>query len=375
LAWQAPPSGPDRVLVWSSQLAANDFPPVCAMTGAPAETWRKFRFSTTPVWAVALLPLVCFGLLPLFIGLYAVSRRASGRLPLTRAGSRRVALASLIPAGLILATFLMGVAALVVLGATSSTTTRVSSSLVYTKWVADANVTGGPEAGYKPSLTGITGDDVASVATSNDSGGWGLELTFTSRGRDRFASLTRDTVAACPGDPSTDNNAACPLRHLTMWLGLTQADIDRWEDPTYAAPISQSWNSGGKLLVDLLTVQEIDSGDVVISGNLTQKEAQDLVALIQPTSTKSSPVGSLVGGVLGGLTLVTLIAALVCLLVLRRLIGPRGTVLTQSTGYSDRLVELRRVHPVFVEAVRQMQQARAVVPAPPPPQSLVPGSN
>jgi hypothetical protein len=378
LASQTPPSEPDRVLVWSSQLAANDFPPVCAMTGAPAETWRKFSFSTTPAWAVALLPLVCLGLLPLFIGLYAVSRRASGRLPLTRASSRRVALASWIPAGLILVSFLMGFAALVVLGATSSTTTRVSSSLVYTKWVADANVTGGPQAGYKPAMTGITGDDVASVTGSNDpnSGGWGLDLTFTSGGRDRFASLTRDNVAACPGDPSADNNAACPLRHLTMWLGLTQADIDRWEDPTYVAAVSQSWSSGGKLLVDLLTIQEIDGGEVVISGNLTQKEAQDLVAVIEPTSTTSSPVGSVIGGVLGGLAVVTLIAALVCLVVLRRLIGPRATVMTQSTGYADRLVELRRVHPVFAEAVRQMQQARAAAaPVSLPPQPLLPGSN
>jgi hypothetical protein len=350
------------------------------MTGAPAETWRKFNFSTAPAWAVALLPLVCFGLLPLFIGLYAVSRRASGRLPLTRASSRRVALASWIPAGLILVSFLMGFAALVVLGATSSTTTRVSSSLVYTQWVADVNVTGGPQAGYKPSMTGITGDDIASVTGSNDpnTGGWGIHVTFTSGGRDRFASLTREIVAACPGDPATDRTAACPRRHLTMWLGLTQADIDRWEDPTYVAAVSQSWSSGGKLLVDLLTIQEIDGGEVVINGNLTQKEAQDLVAAIQPTSSSSSsssPVGSLIGSVLGGLALVTLIAGLICLVVLRRLIGPRATVMTQSTGYADRLVELRRIHPAFADAVRQMQQARAAVPAPPPPQPLVPGSN
>ena len=52
---------PDRIQIWASQLAANDFPPVCAMTGRPAETWRKFRFATPPDWAYALLALVVLG--------------------------------------------------------------------------------------------------------------------------------------------------------------------------------------------------------------------------------------------------------------------------------------------------------------------------
>jgi hypothetical protein len=89
-------SRPDRVQVWAAQLAANDFPPVCAMTGRPAETWRKFKFATPPIWVYALLILVCFGGLG-FIA-YAVTvlvtaQRASGHLPLTRSSSRTVSLA------------------------------------------------------------------------------------------------------------------------------------------------------------------------------------------------------------------------------------------------------------------------------------------
>src|SRR5256885_14051120 len=74
---------PDRVLIWSSQLRANDFPPVCALTGAPAETWHKFRFVTVPGWAYAFLVLLCtgIGLLPIFIILAVVSRRGAGDLP------------------------------------------------------------------------------------------------------------------------------------------------------------------------------------------------------------------------------------------------------------------------------------------------------
>ncbi len=378
MAWTPPTSRPDRVLVWSSQLAANDFPPVCAMTGAPAETWRKFRFSTAPAWAAVFLILICtgFGLLIVFVAMYLVSRRASGYLPLTRASSRRVALASWVPAGLIVGALLLGFVALVVWGPTSSSSTRVSSSLVYTKWVADANVISGPEVGYKPSMIGLGGNDVASVTASSDasSGGWTVNITFTPRGRDLFATSTRDNVAACPGDPATDAKATCPERHLTMWLGLTQADIDRWDDVAVNSAVSKPWDSGGKLLADLFTIQEIDGGDVAISGNFTQTDAQDLVAAIKPTSTTSSPIGSTIAAVLGGLAFLTIVAAVIGGLVIRRLIGPQGKVMEAPPGQTDRLVEIRNVHPAFAAAVQQMHQARAATPSPLP-APLPPGSN
>ncbi len=95
---------PDRAYVWASQLAANDFPPICAMTGAPAQTWRRFRFATPPAWAYALYVLVLCGGIGLFLGaivMSAVAMRASGYLPLTRASSRLVGLATWIPVALI----------------------------------------------------------------------------------------------------------------------------------------------------------------------------------------------------------------------------------------------------------------------------------
>jgi hypothetical protein len=96
----------DRVQVWASQLAANDFPPICAVTGKPAETWRKFTFATPPPWAYALLLLVlCIGILGLIVAgivTSVVSQRATGHLPLTKASSRLVGLAFWIPSGLII---------------------------------------------------------------------------------------------------------------------------------------------------------------------------------------------------------------------------------------------------------------------------------
>jgi hypothetical protein len=88
---------PNRVLIWQSQLTANDFPPVCAMTGAPAETWRRFSFATTPTWAY-------------FLGAIAAAifaRRASGYLPLTRACRKKLTLAKWVPLGLIPLGFLL----------------------------------------------------------------------------------------------------------------------------------------------------------------------------------------------------------------------------------------------------------------------------
>jgi hypothetical protein len=103
LAWTPAPSPSDRVVIWSSQLAANDFPPVCAMTGLQAEVWRKFRFTTVPGWAYAFLVLLCtgIGLIPLFIIMAVVSRRASGHLPLTRASQRRLRLVTWLSFGLL----------------------------------------------------------------------------------------------------------------------------------------------------------------------------------------------------------------------------------------------------------------------------------
>jgi len=80
-----------KVQVWQSQLIANDFPPVCAMTGAQAEMWRKFTFTNTPAWAFM------FGA----IGAAAFSSRVSGYLPLTRQASKRITRVRWLFAGLI----------------------------------------------------------------------------------------------------------------------------------------------------------------------------------------------------------------------------------------------------------------------------------
>jgi hypothetical protein len=125
--------------------------------------------------------------------------------------------------------------------ASVSPTTVQGTLLVFTKWVPDANVWTGPEPGYKPALTRLTGHDInrASAEINMTGLNWVINVSFTPRGRELFRQLTRDNVQACPG-PSQD----CPQRHLAIWLGLSQTDIDTWTDPTYAFKVSQPYDLG-----------------------------------------------------------------------------------------------------------------------------------
>ena len=171
------------------------------------------------------------------------------------------------------------------------------SKLVYTKWVPDPKVTGGPQPGYKPALTGLTGDDISSASATIDSTGvsWVVNIGFTSAGATLFDNLTRDNVAACPGDSTTVASANCAERHLTIWLDLTQADIDHWEDSSYVAKVSATYDPAclaaqapgticGKFLTDPITREEIAGGQAQISGSFTQQSATDLATGINSGS-------------------------------------------------------------------------------------------
>ena len=93
------------VQVWQAQLAANDFPPVCAMTGQPAEMWRKFTFTKTPPWAFFVGGVLLSA---------ALAERVTGYLPLTHASAKKVNTLRWIFAGLIGLGFLLWVLSFVV---------------------------------------------------------------------------------------------------------------------------------------------------------------------------------------------------------------------------------------------------------------------
>jgi hypothetical protein len=345
------------------------------MTGAPAEKWRKFQFSTAPGWSYALLALVCAGVVGIIVGIivqYSVSRRASGHLPLTRASSLRITLATWIPAGLILGAIGLWIVAIIVGAGSAGTSGQVSNELVYTTWVADAKVTGGPEPGFKPALTELTGQHVTSATAFQDpsDSSWNLDLVFDPRGTQLLSDLTRANVAACPGDSNTDVKAQCAERYLTLWLGLTQADIDNWESLSYAADTSGPLDVGcparsspsavcGKLIVNAITLEQIDGGEVLIGGSFTQTDAEELAKTIQTKSTPGNPVGAAIAWGLAGFGLLCFVGGLVGRYAFKPFIGPRAKVMEPPPGYLEQPVELRNVHPAFAAAVLYTQQARA----------------
>jgi preprotein translocase subunit SecD len=168
--------------------------------------------------------------------------------------------------------------------------------LVFANWAPDLKAGNGPEPGYRPAFTGLTGHDIASASAVMDTTGtyWVVDIIFTARGRDLFKQLTRDNVAACLGHGVTDPNQICPQRHLGMWLDLTQTDLDSWDDPTYAARVSRPFDltclahttataACPKLVSDPITLQEIDSGNTQIAV-LAKQSAIGLASAINSTA-------------------------------------------------------------------------------------------
>jgi len=171
------------------------------------------------------------------------------------------------------------------------------SRLVYVSWVPDAKVTNGPEAGYRPKLTGLTGDDISTATPTIDQSGtqWVVSIQFSSKGSQLFDTLTRNNVAACPGDVQTVPTANCAQRHLAIFLDLTQDDINKWDDADFVSKVSAPYDPQclatqtvgkvcGKFLTDPITIEEISGGNAQISGNFTQKSATDLATGISAGS-------------------------------------------------------------------------------------------
>src|SRR5919198_89096 len=177
-----------------------------------------------------------------------------------------------------------------------------TTKLVYTTWVPDPKApAGSPEPGYRPQLSGLTGDMITNATPQLDQNGinWVVAVTFNSQGSDLFGKLTSDNVNACP---DSRQNPQCPERFLGLWLGLTQEDIDQWDNPEYMAQITRSPDQGGKLLSNVYTIQPIVGGQAQIQGNFTQQSASDLAIGINsgslPTGLKvlqTTDVGASLG--------------------------------------------------------------------------------
>lgn len=79
--------GEDTVIVLAEYFEEGRLPAVCVVTGAPATSNLRRRFSTAPGWVGCLFFVSWFALL---IALAATHRSASGYLPACNAVARRV---------------------------------------------------------------------------------------------------------------------------------------------------------------------------------------------------------------------------------------------------------------------------------------------
>ena len=90
--------------------------------------------------------------------------------------------------------------------------------------------------------------------------------------------------------------------------------------------------------------------------------------------TSSDPTASVIAGVSFWLGVLFLVAGLIGRLIVTPLISPRAKVRELAPGQTDRIVELRNVHPLFVAAVLQRQQPQASQYAYPAQSPYLPGS-
>lgn len=171
--------------------------------------------------------------------------------------------------------------------------------LVLTKWVKDANApANSPEQGYRPQLTGLTGDQLSNATAALDTNGtgqWVVNLQFNSQGASLFGNLTAAAANACQPN-------ACPENHLTWWLDLTQNDINQWDNQDYVANLMKPVELGGKFVTDPYTQSAIPGGQATISGGFTQQSATQLAANLNSgalpaniTVLESTDVGATLG--------------------------------------------------------------------------------
>ncbi|HEY7198600.1 MAG TPA: hypothetical protein VIC57_00230 [Candidatus Dormibacteraeota bacterium] len=153
------------------------------------------------------------------------------------------------------------------------------AKLVVTTWVRDPSVTGGPFPGYRPRMTSITPDMVASASAAPDPNGghdWIVSFSFDARGARIFREITTVAAVACgPSGPGS-----CPEGRVTDWLDLTQADIDDWD--ARADLLYQPAAGGGKLLSDPYIVAPITGGQGYIEGAYTRDQATALARQLHP---------------------------------------------------------------------------------------------
>lgn len=143
--------------------------------------------------------------------------------------------------------------------------------VVVTTWLKDPSVTAGPYPGYRPHLSSLSRDVVAGArpvrAPNGRPGAWTVEGRWTTEGAAVFGDLTAGAAQSCPGQ-------SCPESRVTLWAGLTQDDIDHWNER--ASTVYEPVSDGGDLVGDTVVVHAIADGTWLLPGDYSQQEATDV---------------------------------------------------------------------------------------------------
>ena len=146
--------------------------------------------------------------------------------------------------------------------------------LVVTTWTPDASVDDAPYPGYRPEVTPLTSDMITNAqAVRNPDGDVAVQVRFDSQGSEIFRNVTAQAAAACP-------HQDCPQRHVTMWLDLTQDDVNRWHERAH--DLYRPFSHGGKLLTDPVVTSPISGGSAQIAGDFNQQQADELARRLEP---------------------------------------------------------------------------------------------
>src|SRR5919108_593352 len=122
--------------------------------------------------------------------------------------------------------------------------------------------------GYRPEVTPLTSDMITNAqAVRNPDDDVVVQVRFDSQGTEIFRNVTAQAAAACP-------HQDCPQRHVTMWLDLTQDDVDHWHERAH--DLYRPFYRGGKLLTDPVVTSPISGGSAQIAGDFNQQQADEL---------------------------------------------------------------------------------------------------
>ena len=121
------------------------------------------------------------------------------------------------------------------------------------RWVADPRVTG---FGYRPGRIGLDGTHITSAHVVSRGSETVLDITYDTSGSEALAKYSQEAVASAPEGTDVET------RHMAWFLGLTDAQIANWQDPSVRVAAMRAPDAGGSLVADPFVTKPVSGGSV-----------------------------------------------------------------------------------------------------------------